>query len=148
MLRLAVAGEPLFEVSDCELRRSGPSYTVLTVQEFREQLGPEADLFWIIGADSLGELVNWYESERLVGLCQIITAARPGWDEVDTDKLRTRFSSQQVERLLTGILETPRIDVSASEVRQRIRQGRSIRYMVPDTAAAYIAEHGLYRNDR
>lgn len=145
MVRLAIQGEPLFDVSDFEIRRTGPSYTVLTVEEFQRQSGPDVQLFWIIGADSLPELANWYQSGRLVDLCQIVTAARPGWDQIDTAALARHFSPGQVERLKAGILPTPRIDISASEIRRRVAQGLSIRYMVPDAVADYMAEHGLYR---
>jgi nicotinate-nucleotide adenylyltransferase len=145
MLRLATEREGLFEVSDCEIRRPGPSYTVLTVEEFRRQLGDSAELFWIIGADSLPELANWYQVERLVDLCQIVTAARPGWEVPDLSALSRRLRPDQVEKVRGGILQTPRIDVNASEVRRRIAAGLSIRYLVPDAVADYIAAQNLYR---
>lgn len=145
MARLAVEGEGLFEVSDFEIRQAGPSYTVLTVEEFRRSLGEAAELFWVIGADSLGELANWYQSERLVDLCQIVTAARPGWEAPDLATLARRLRPDQVEKLRAGILQTPRIDISASEIRRRVAAGQSIRYLVPDAVADYIAAEGLYR---
>lgn len=145
MVRLAVQDEPLFEVSDYELLQPGPSYTVLTVEEFRRRLGDGAELFWIIGADSLPELANWYQADRLVDLCRIITAARPGWEVPDLSALARRLRPDQVEKLRAGILQTLRIDVSASEIRRRIAAGLSIRYMVPDAVADYIAANGLYR---
>ncbi len=144
MLRLAVQGEPLFEISDFEIGRAGPSYTILTVEEFGRRLGAQAELFWLIGADSLPELAHWYEAQRLVDACQIVTAARPG-HEPDLAQLRSRFSPEQVERLKAGILQTPRIDVSASEIRRRSGEGLSIRYLVPDAVADYITTHGLYK---
>lgn len=146
MLRLAVQGEPLFEVSDFELSRPGPSYTVLTVEEFRRQRGESTELFWIIGADSLAELGNWYQADRLVDMCQIITAARSGWDKVDTARLLRRFSPSQVEKLTAGILPTPRVDISASDIRRRVSEGLSIRYLVPDAVAGYINQNALYRS--
>jgi len=145
MLRLAARGEAVFEVSDYEIRQPGPSYTVLTVEEFSRQLGDAAELFWIIGADSLPDLANWYQAERLVDLCHIVTAARPGWEVPDLSALSGRFRPDQVEKLRAGILQTPRIDVSASEIRRRVAAGLSIRYLVPDAVADYIARQGLYR---
>lgn len=144
MLRLAVAGDPLFEVSDFEINQPGPSYTVLTVEEFARRLGPAAELFWLIGADSLPELANWYESQRLVDLCQVVTAARPGWEVPDLSAMSRRFLATQIDRLKAGILQTPRIDISASEIRRRIAAGLPIRYLVPDPVADYIATHRLY----
>ena len=120
-------------------------YTVLTVEEFRRRLGDAAELFWIIGADSLPELANWYQADRLVDLCRIITAARPGWEVPDLSALTRRLRPDQVEKLRAGILQTPRIDISASEIRRRIAVGLSIRYLVPDAVADYIAANGLYR---
>lgn len=144
MLRLAVAGETLFGVSDIEIRRAGPSYTVDTVQDYRN-LNPSDDLFWLVGADSLIELPNWYQVDRLVESCQVVTAARPGYDDIDIGKLMTRFAPEQVARLQAHILPTPRIDISASDIRCRLAAGLSIRYLVPEPVAEYIAKHGLYR---
>jgi nicotinate-nucleotide adenylyltransferase len=145
MLRLATRGEPLFEVSDLEIARPGPSYTILTVEEFRRRLGESAEFFWIIGADSLPELASWYQAERLVDICRIITAARPGWDRPDLAVLAGRLRPEQIERLKADVLQTPCIDISASGIRRRVAAGLSIRYLVPDAVADYIAAHGLYR---
>jgi len=145
MLRLATRGESLFEVSDLEINRPGPSYTIVTVEEFRRRLGGSAELFWIIGADSLAELANWYQAERLVDTCRIVTAARPGWDRPDLSALAGRLRPEQIERLKADVLATPRIDISASEIRRRVAAGLSVRYLVPDAVAEYIAAHGLYR---
>jgi nicotinate-nucleotide adenylyltransferase len=145
MLELAVACELLFDVSDFEISRPGPSYTILTVEEFRRRLSDSAELFWLIGADSLPELANWYEAERLVDICRIITVLRPGWEQPDLSVLKRRFRPDQIERLKGDILQTPRIDVSASEIRRRVAAGLSIRYLVPDAVAEYIAVQGLYR---
>ena len=145
MVRLAVEGEPLFEISDHDLTREGPSYTVDTVAHFREVLGPEAVLHWIIGADSLAELTTWYRVRALVSSCRIITAARPGWERIDFDVLRTRLSEEHIASLREGMLNTPRIDISATDIRHRVRAGRSIRYLVPDVVREYIEQHELYR---
>ncbi len=144
MTRLAAAGEPGWEVADCELRRSGPSYTIDTVLHFRRQFGDSARLCWIIGADTLPELVGWYRVEELVERCRIVTAARPGWERPDLDVLRARLTAAQVERLAADVLDTPRIDIAATDIRRRVREGRSIRYLVPDAVAEYIRARRLY----
>lgn len=146
MVRLAVAGEPGWEAGDCELRRSGPSYTIDTIRHFRRQLGDSADICWIIGADSLPELVSWYRVEELVERCRIVTAARPGWERPDLGVLRARLTAAQVERLASDVLDTPRIDIAATDIRRRVREGRSIRYLVPDAVAEYVRAHRLYGN--
>jgi nicotinate-nucleotide adenylyltransferase len=145
MLRLAVADEADFDVSACEIERPGPSYTIDTVAFFRKELGDRAELYWLIGADSLSELASWHRVVELVGMCQIVTAARPGWESPDLSALTERVGERQVRRLRDGILPTPRIDISASEIRRRVRQGRSVRWLVPMAVAQYIDRLGLYR---
>ncbi len=146
MVRLAIADEPAFEVSDCEIRRPGPSYTIETVASFRKQLDPESEICWIIGADSLPELTTWYRVSELVDCCRIVTVSRPGWDEPDMSPLAQQFDERQIARLREGIVQTPRIDISATNIRSRVRQGRSIRYLVPEPVRTHICETGLYRN--
>ncbi len=145
MARAATAGEPGFEVDDIELRREGPSYTVLTVRAFRRRLGDEVPLFWLIGADTLSELAAWYRTAELVSLCRIVTAVRPGYDRPDTTPLRRVLSAEHVRRLEEDIIPTPRIDISATDIRRRVREGRSIRFLVPDAVADRIVAGGLYR---
>ena len=147
MVCLAAEGEDFLEPSECELRRQGPSYTIDTVKHFAEQIGPEAELHWIVGADSLSELTTWYQIERLLDMCKIITAARPGWEQVDTSGLSRHLGRGQVQRLMDGVLQTPRIEISSSDIRHRVAKGLPIRYLVPSAVEEYIAKHGLYRPD-
>lgn len=145
MVSLAIEGESGFEFSDFELGRPGPNYTIDTVAHFRETLGLEIILYWIIGADSLADLTTWYRVRALVDGCRIITAGRPGWTEIDWSRLRTRLSEDQIAVLKSGLLATPLIDISATDIRRRVREGRSIRYLVPDAVRQYIDTHNLYR---
>lgn len=145
MARLAVAGEPGLEVSDIEVCRHGPSYTFLTVEHFRGLLGPAATLYWVIGGDTLPELHTWYRISELVERCRIVTAVRPGYEEPDLDALGRVLSAGQIARLREDILPTPRIDISATWIRRRVREGRSIRYLVPEPVRQHIERRGLYR---
>jgi nicotinate-nucleotide adenylyltransferase len=145
MVKLAIAGEPLFELSDFDLTRDEPSYTIDTVAHFRHQLGPDAPLYWIIGADSLAELMTWHRVRALVDACRIVTATRPGCQRIDWDHLRTVLGDARAAAVRTGAIETPAIDISSTKVRCRVRQGKSIRCLVPDRVTAYIQEQGLYR---
>jgi nicotinate-nucleotide adenylyltransferase len=144
MLSLAMEGEPRLELNEYDLKREGPSYTVDTIAHFREEYGLDVMLHWIIGADSLAELITWYRVRALVDSCRIVTAARPGWERIDFEPLRARLNEEHIASLKAGILETPRIDISATDIRHRIRDGRSIRYLVPDAVRTYILEKGLY----
>jgi nicotinate-nucleotide adenylyltransferase len=144
MVALAIAGEPRLEVSDIEIRRAGLSYTILTVEAYRQAVGPEVPLAWIIGGDSLPELHTWYRVRELVDACRIVTAVRPGYEKPDLEPLRQVLSAEQVRRLSADVLTTPRIDISATDIRRRRRAGQSIRYLVPEAVAAYIEKRGLY----
>lgn len=145
MVRLAVAGEPLFETSDIEVRRHGPSYTILTIEEYRSRLTTGQDLYWIIGGDTISELHTWFRARELVDLCRIVTAVRPGFETPDLSVLQPTLTHAQVERLRQGILQTPRVDISATEVRRRVAAGRSTRFLVPEAVLEYIEGHKLYR---
>ncbi len=145
MVTLAIAGEPKFEYDEYDLTREGPTYTVGTVAHFREVLGPDAIVHWVIGADTVADLANWYRVGALVDSCRIVTALRPGWDQINFDALRTRLGDEQIARLRAGVVDTPRIDISATDIRRRVRAGRSIRYLVPEAVREYILHHKLYQ---
>lgn len=146
MTRIAVDGDGLFDVSDIELQRTGPSYTFDTVMEMRERLKMGPEIVWIIGADSLPELATWSRIGKLVEAAKIVTATRPGWERgrVELSALRMTIGNAAVERLLANCLETPAVGISASEIRSRARGGLSIRYLVPLAVESYIHKHGLY----
>lgn len=144
MVQLAVDSNPFFRVVDNEVEREGPTYTVATLQELRDQLGGEATLHFIVGMDSLEQFHRWKDPERLLELCRLVVVNRPGHQGVDVNTLVGRFpQAGESLRLLT----VPRIEISATEIRRRVAQGVSIRYLVPREVEEYIMEHGLYRNN-
>lgn len=146
MVRLAIAGADAFDVSDVELNRPGPSYTIDTIAAFRQEYGLEVMLYWLIGADSLADLAMWHRAADLVDACQIITLARPGWTiDAALARLRDRLSDEQIGRLASGVLTTPLIEISATAIRHRIATGKSIRFMLPSVVQHYIGQRGLYR---
>jgi len=144
MVKIAIRGETLLEFDEFDLRRSGPTYTIDTVAHFQGMLGHGVDISWIIGADSLVELASWHRVADLVDGCRIVTAARPGWEAPDLTPLASKLAPRQIERLRQGIVETPRIDISATDIRRRVRCGLSVRYLAPDGVLDYIKEQGLY----
>jgi nicotinate-nucleotide adenylyltransferase len=145
MCRQAVAGEPAFEVSDWELGRSGPNYTIDTVGHFQAALGTAAEVCWLIGMDSLHELHQWHRAAELVELCPLVTAARPGFAPPARETLAERFSPAAAERLLGHVVTSREVDISATEIRERVARGASIRYLVPEAVRAVIESEGLYR---
>jgi nicotinate-nucleotide adenylyltransferase len=146
MCRLAVSGDRLFEVSEWELGQRGPNYTLHTVRHFRAVLGPDEALYWLIGLDSLVDLPTWFRVRELAEVCTLVTAVRPGVEPPDLEAaLGSQLSVEQIERLRRHILPTPLIEIAATDIRARVRGGRSIRYLTPDAVADAIAAHGLYR---
>jgi nicotinate-nucleotide adenylyltransferase len=150
MCRLAVEGDPRFEVSDWELTQPGPNYTLHTVRHFREQLaesaslGRQTPLYWLIGMDSLRELPTWHRVDELASAANLVTARRPGAALADLSHLAGSLSSEQIETLRRHILDTPHIEISATDIRERVAARRSIQYLVPPAVERYVRERGLY----
>ena len=144
MARLAVAGDPLFEVDDLELHRDGPSYSIDTVSEFRRRLGPDVELFWLIGSDSLPELVTWHRAAELVKLVRMVTFTRPGWKPPALESLAGKLGQEEAAQLLHDCVQTAAIDISATDIRQRAATGKSTRYLLPEAVQSYIIAHRLY----
>ena len=148
MARRAVESVPPLDVSDLELKRTGPSYTIDTIAEFRRQFGLDVMLYWLIGADSLADLALWHRAGELVDACRIVTMARPGWPiQAALDRLRedSKLSDEQVDRLAAGLLTTPAIEISATQIRHRIAAGKTVRFLLPGVVLHYIDQHELYR---
>lgn len=145
MVKRAIAEEPVFDFSEFDLLRDGPSYTIDTVNHFRAVLGGDVGLYWIIGTDSLVELSAWHRVSDLVNACQIVTAARTGWDRRNLSDLSPTLDPRHRQRLLANVLGTPVIEISSTDIRRRIQEARSIRFLVPGVVRRYIEEHGLYR---
>jgi nicotinate-nucleotide adenylyltransferase len=135
MVRLAVADNPRLAFSDFEARRDEPSYTIETIRHFRAELGPDETIYFVIGADGLVQFPSWREPFELLSTCEIVVVPRPGIRIEDSDpRIRDRAL----------VLSTPLFEVSSSDIRERVRAGRSIRYLVPPTVRAYIREKKLY----
>jgi nicotinate-nucleotide adenylyltransferase len=142
MTRLAVRGHPGFEVSALEARRRGPSYTVDTLRALR-RAHPGARLYLLIGADSLDEFDTWHEPEAILELATLAVAARPGARAAPRAKRHAARGGRRAGRVAR--LGNPGLDVSSTAIRARVRAGRTVRFLVPDAVAAYIARHRLYR---
>jgi nicotinate-nucleotide adenylyltransferase len=142
MLYLAIASNPSFHVSTVDIERPGPSYTVDTLTDLGRQLGQDVSLYFILGLDALAELPSWREPHRIVEMCYLVGALRPGCCDLDVKAL---------ERSIPGasgrvtILSNRLFDISSSQIRERIADGLSIEGMVPAVVARYIEQQGLYR---
>lgn len=135
MVRAAIVGDDRFDVSDLELERDGPSYTVDTLRELAAGDG-SAQLFLLLGADQFRELGSWREPDAIAALATLVVVPRAGIDARAGDA---------PERARVVELETARIDVSSTDIRQRIQAGEPIRYLVADGVRRIIEREGLYR---
>lgn len=142
MVRLAIASNPHFELSTIDVERPGSSYSVETVGRLRQSLGPGAEIYFILGCDSLNQVDRWKEPGRLISMCHMVAAPRPGCRPPDLERLEKLFPGV-TER--TVLLEMDPIGISSSEIRRRVAEGGSIRYLVPPEVEAYIRAEGLYR---
>lgn len=140
MAATATADNPRFEVSRYEVDKEQLCYTVDTIRHFREQ-APEAELYFITGADAVLEILQWKDPGELLEMAVLIAATRPGYP---LDRLPAAMSGY-IERRQVIVMEVPAIGISSSLIRQRVAMGRSIRYLVPDGIERFIEKEGLYR---
>jgi nicotinate-nucleotide adenylyltransferase len=144
MLEHALEGEWRFEVCDIEIQRGGISYTVDTLRALRQR-HPESDLYFIIGSDSLRELHQWKDIYTILELCTIVTLCRPGATVDPLSPADLQLRPPHPERLLQNVAVGRMVDISSTDIRYRVAEGMSIRYLVPTGVEMYIAEHSLYR---
>ena len=137
---LAIADNPHFDVSDVDVRRGGSTYTIDTLTTFRSWYPDNVRLSFIVGADSARMIHTWHQSERLPELADFIAVTRPGYtlDVLAADSLAEQFGFEVQRLRISGLA------VSSSDVRERIREHRSIRYLVPDAVREYIGGRRLY----
>lgn len=142
MVRMAISGNPFFELSDVEMNREGPSYTVETLRILAEQYGGENRLGLIIGADSLVQFTTWKRYEEILEMVSLIVARRPDTDNRLLDLAITRLRMDCSARILLS--GATAFDFSSTSIRNRVKEGLSIKYMVPECVESYILGHGLY----
>jgi nicotinate-nucleotide adenylyltransferase len=156
MVRRAVADNPFFEVSEVEIQRQGPSYTVETLQYFREKRGPQTELFFIIGMDAFLEINTWKSYGELFELSHFVVLARPGSPHAlgeflaghissgyQHDPVKKRYCHQELRTVY--FRDVTSLDISSTGIRGLVNRGSSIRYLVPKTVAEYIISKGKYR---
>lgn len=153
MVRLAVEGEPRLTVDDRELRRAKPSFTFDTLESLRAELATDDQLFLLLGWDAFCGLPTWHRWQELLQHCHILVLQRPDADSEAPEALRDLLAARSVSdpQGLVGpsgqiafVWQTP-LAVSATQIRQLLAEGRSVRFLVPDAVLAYIQTRGLYR---
>lgn len=141
MVGLAIGPNPHFQVSDIEVRRQGPTYTVDTLEQLQQDYSLNTEKFLILGMDSLNDLARWRSPERLFDLCVVVGVSRPGQEEIDIDKLESIAEGASGKIVL---ISGPSVGISGTNIRDRVVHGKSIKYRVPVDVESYILEHGLY----
>jgi nicotinate-nucleotide adenylyltransferase len=136
MTVIATASNPTFSVSRVDIERPGKTYTIDTLREMREIHGPDVELFFITGADALGEILSWRDADELFTLAHFIGCTRPGHNLADPGLPGGGVS----------LVEVPALAISSTECRERVRAGEPVWYLVPDGIVQYINKRGLYRD--
>ncbi|MFN8125580.1 MAG: nicotinate-nucleotide adenylyltransferase [Candidatus Nanopelagicales bacterium] len=135
MAIIATAADDRFGVSRVDLDRPGPTYTVDTLRDLREQFGPDTPLCFITGADALAQILTWRDPQEVLRLAHLVGVTRPGH----------RLAPPETPDASVSLIEIPALAISSSDIRQRVAAGRPIRYLVPDGVDHYIAKTALYR---
>jgi len=142
MTVLATVSNPHFETSRIEIDREGPSYAIDTIRAFQESEPPGTELFFITGADAILEILTWHRNSDLVKMCRFIAATRPGYPLDGLKNLPADYLRQ------IDIVEVPGIEISSTDLRERVRRNLPIRYLTPPETEAYIKKHRLYLNQQ
>jgi nicotinate-nucleotide adenylyltransferase len=136
MTVIATASNPRFWASRVDIDRPGPTYTIETLRDLRDQR-PEAELFFITGADALEQILGWHRAEELFALSHFVGVTRPGFD----------LNDHHLPRGAVSLIEVPALTISSTACRQRVRAGLPVWYLVPDGVVQYISKRNLYRGD-
>jgi nicotinate-nucleotide adenylyltransferase len=158
MVRLAIEGNPSFSFSDVENQREGKSFSVRTIEYFLEKYLKQLELYFIVGQDAFHAIQSWKEWEKLLLLCNFVVMTRPGYDNrglegIVPPEFSSRFSYNADRKGFLGptgqtifFREVTFLDISSSNIRKRVREGKSITYLVPDAVRHYIIKNQLYKN--
>ena len=142
MVKMAIANNPYFTVSDVELKRKAPSYTIDTICELTACQDKDTEYFFIIGTDAVNALIKWHSAHELILRCHFVVASRQGY-KLDWALLRNQFGAKLVAEHVHKIT-TPKLELSSTDIRSRLAKGASIRYRTPLAVEEYIYQEGLY----
>jgi nicotinate-nucleotide adenylyltransferase len=140
---LATSSNPHFEVSRIELDKDEVTYTVDTIRALNDIYGKDSDLYFITGADAVLELTTWYKLKELMALCRFIAVTRPGFDKSELEQKIGEISSKYNGEIIC--IEVPLLAISSTDIRDRVRCGKPIKYLLPESIEEYIEKKGLYK---
>ena len=142
MTLLATESNPSFFPSRIEIDREGYSYTIDTIRQLKKD-EPEAEIYFITGADAFLQILTWRNPEELLRSCHFVAATRPGYTCPQLTEEVNRLSNEYGAHI--HFIEVPALSISSSDIRQRVREGKSIKYLLPETVENYIYKHGVYK---
>ena len=142
MLRLAAGDHPFFGISDIELKREGPSYTYDTLAALKEKEYPDDELYFIMGTDSFYQLEHWHKAKELIENFGFLIGMRKGYDEEELKQTIARLKERHPLR--AEYIQIPELEISSTDIKKRIREGKSVRFLMPDSVISYIRENELY----
>ena len=145
MIALTIADRKRFAVSNCELERPAPSFTLDTVRQFKQEYGPNVSIHWLLGADSVADLVYWHKIDELIDECRLTTMRRAGYPPPDVDRFESAWGPHRVKMIKDNLVETPLIDISSTEIRRRLAAGEEVGQMLHPDVIEYIRRHHLYQ---
>lgn len=145
MIALTIADHERFAVSNCELERPAPSFTLDTVRQFQREYGPTVSIHWLLGADGVDDLVYWHQIDELIDECHLTTMHRAGYPPPDFDRFVSAWGPHRVQMIKNNLIETPLIDISSTEIRRRLAAGEEVGHMLHPDVIAYIHRHHLYQ---
>jgi nicotinate-nucleotide adenylyltransferase len=146
MISLAIASEKIFQVSDYELKRPAPSYTLETIRKFQADYGSDTSIHWLIGADGVDDLAYWYKITELIDACNLTTMYRAGCETPNFARFEETWGRQRIEKLQRNIIQTPLVDISSTKIRDLIAKSGDISKMLHPAVADYIRKNGLYQS--
>lgn len=139
MTVIATSSNPRFTVSRVDIEREGPTYTADTLRALQDEYGRETDLFFVTGADAVLEIFQWKDPQEILELAHVIAATRPGYDIA-------RFEAEApTSHPNISVMDVPALAISSTDIRRRVQEGSSVRYLVPEAVQTYIEKWELYR---
>ncbi len=141
MAELATLSNDKFTVSDIEIEKEEKSYTVNTIRELLS-IYEDTEFYFITGADAVITLPDWHEADNLLKLCRIVAVSRPGFDISEIEKMLLKINAQNDTRI--ELLQVPMLQISSTDIRERIKNGMSVKYLLPESVEQYIIKNNLY----
>jgi nicotinate-nucleotide adenylyltransferase len=147
MTVMATASNREFYVSRIEIDKKGKSYTIDTLRELKKIYGNNSELFFITGADAILEILTWKDTGEIITLCKFIAATRPGYNISKMEDLKKRLFNEKVEMAeqCLFIMEIPALAISSTDIRNRIKSNRPIKYLLPESVSSYLLKNELYK---